>query len=892
MIRILLTLVILSGCTELNAIEPDYCGNGVVENGEDCDSNLAHCSGCSLVCETTEDCGEFGGPSFVCGADHLCHAPAGSFIHTAQVALEVDSYRIADASGDGIGDVIAQSGTSVSVLYGAAAGPLSTISTVQSPIAQGPVTFAKLDGDNVPDLLVPTIDGIAAFTFKYGVPAPYTFPKRMSGISIGEPLMTFDIGGNYLGGVIVEGTRLKLVVIEVGFGGEKVVSDVTLCDGVAGEFSQPRSDVSVLPVSGVPVPGSKPPLHVVFTTILSSNGVGRVCAIALDEITTAVPPSPFTLSEIPTTAPRLAADPRGVLVVLGGSSCPTLIVQDLDGALLELPAKPNAFTPEIPCGFGETMTLQRRDVAGIPKQGGAPVGSLELDGPDVGIVLTDGIYVYQPAGVNGPRLRQFYISARPLAAVAVVDLDGDPEFDLVAMGDESEDLDLLYQIRFPVPNTYGFLRVRLDTDAVVTRVLPGDYDGNLRSDIAYAERVDGVDRLMIAYGTSDRPLPGQAVGSFDRLSSLNRIDLGDATDPFGVVDDLAVLYGTGADKRIALLHGSPQRTMQAFFDPREALADGPSRGLGGDLGGVIPGHFGGGGGHDILGLATTNNNLASTLYVTPAAPGGELSGTASCGDVATLQRCAVVSSNQGTAAGLDLCTNLASYISWAVSATHDVVIGIDGYGNAATFDPVQTGDCMTIPDMTANNWSTKLALARRDEARKVRSVEPVGPDSSELAISFAPGHAGLPTDAAIRVCTIENGAAASCEDPASMISGQLGVPVVCSDLASGRATEVSRFGGAPSPLRDLIAACQTPGGRFVYRLSRFDGLTQITELFALGAGDEIEVGDVNGDAIDDIVVLERGATESTLHVYTQCTSRNASDCEQAEIQLPPPGLPQ
>ena len=125
-----------------------------------------------------------------------------------------------------------------------------------------------------------------------------------------------------------------------------------------------------------------------------------------------------------------------------------------------------------------------------------------------------------------------------------------------------------------------------------------------------------------------------------------------------------------------------------------------------------------------------------------------------------------------------------------------------------------------------------------------------------------------------------------------MISGQLGVPVVCSDLTSGRATEVSRFGGAPSPLRDLIAAGQTPGGRFVYRLSRFDGLTQITELFALGAGDEIEVGDVNGDAIDDIVVLERGATESTLHVYTQCTSRNASDCEQAEIQLPPPGLPQ
>ena len=46
------------------------------------------------------------------------------------------------------------------------------------------------------------------------------------------------------------------------------------------------------------------------------------------------------------------------------------------------------------------------------------------------------------------------------------------------------------------------------------------------------------------------------------------------------------------------------------------------------------------------------------------------------------------------------------------------------------------------------------------------------------------------------------------------------------------------------------------------------------------------VTDVNGDAIDDIVVLERGATESTVHVYTQCTSRNAFAC------APVPGLGQ
>ena len=108
--------------------------------------------------------------------------------------------------------------------------------------------------------------------------------------------------------------------------------------------------------------------------------------------------------------------------------------------------------------------------------------------------------------------------------------------------------------------------------------------------------------------------------------------------------------------------------------------------------------------------------------------------------------------------------------------------------------------------------------------------------------------------------------------------------VLCTDLASGRATQVSRFGAPPPPVPDLFAVCGPPGLRFVYRVSRFADRTQVDELFAIGQGDEIEVGDVNGDAVDDIVVLERGATESTLHVYTQCTSRNAFDCEPAPVQ--------
>ncbi len=889
---ILVALLVLTACSELASIEPGICGNGVIEATEDCDSLLPHCSSCSLVCTSDADCMTLGGPGYVCGPDRLCHAPAGTFIHAAQVSVAVDAYRIANVNTteDFFGDVIAQSGSSVTVLYGDFAGSLSTFATVQSPIAQGPVTFAKLDADSVPDVLIPTADGLAAFTFGLGVPAPYTFPKLLSEIPGGEPLMTFNIGREYLGGIIDVGGQLKLIVLLVGLGTEKVVASEFLCGAQVAEFSERRTAVHVLPTLQL-AGGAPPPIHVVFSTILSSGGGDRVCAIALDEIGSLGPPiSPFTLTRMPSPTPPLAAGERGVLVDVSGTGCPSLFVETAGGALLELPAQPTGAAVR-PCQFAAATQIQRLDLGGGPKNGGAPLGFLALDAPDVGLVLTDGIYLYKPTALGGPSVSQFYASDRPLDRAEMLDLDDDGALDLVAMGKSSNDLDLLYQIPFPVPRMYGVLRVRFDTDETVKRVLPGDFDGNRKTDIAYVERVGEADRLMIAYGTSDRPLPGQAVGTFEDLFSLIQIDIPDSTDPFGVVSDLVVLYGRGAAKRLALLHGSPQRTMQAFFDPREELVNRPTASddselFAADLAGVIPGHFGGGGGHDILGLATKRHDATSSLYLTPTAPGGEISGAASCGYTMRLRRCEGVSDDQGSNSSTDLCTNLASYLAWPMSATRDVVIGIDGFGNAATFDPEHAGTCAlgAIPDLTSANWSVKLGLTRRNVARRVRSIEVVASEPPELAVSFAPGKTGDPGDAAIRVCTIENGMAVSCEDPAVLVAQYVGAPAICSDLATGRATAVSRFGIPPPTVKDLFAVCQLPTGRFVYRLSRFERQTEVTELFPIGTADEIEVGDVNGDAIDDIVVLER--EEGLLHVYTQCSSRNPADCEQVQIPVP------
>src|SRR5690606_28443149 len=139
-----------------------------------------------------------------------------------------------------------------------------------------------------------------------------------------------------------------------------------------------------------------------------------------------------------------------------------------------------------------------------------------------------------------------------------------------------------------------------DTASRVTSITAGDFDGNAIPDLAYTERAIGHQRMMIAYGTRDRPLPPVQVPTLSDVASVTTLALADSVDRLGITDDLVVIQpGAGGGlATLSILHGSPQRTMLSFFDPR------PDGGGGGAvLRAAIVGNFAGDGHPDVLALA-------------------------------------------------------------------------------------------------------------------------------------------------------------------------------------------------------------------------------------------------------------------------------------------------
>ena len=91
---------------------------------------------------------------------------------------------------------------------------------------------------------------------------------------------------------------------------------------------------------------------------------------------------------------------------------------------------------------------------------------------------------------------------------------------------------------------------------------------NGKIDVAYTEPVAGHQRLMILYSTGgDLADSAVEVGAFPAVSSIARIAFGDSSDALSIAKDLLVLL-PGTPAKATLLHGSPQRTMLAYFDPR------------------------------------------------------------------------------------------------------------------------------------------------------------------------------------------------------------------------------------------------------------------------------------------------------------------------------------
>lgn len=815
---IVLSFTLLAGaCTDFDAVTRNVCGNGLLEQGEDCDSSDPNCVRCAVACSAQADC-----PSadYTCGVDGFCHAPGGELAPpSAPVVFPGEELRVTDIDRDGTGDVVGVSTTSLVVRYGDAAGALSASDSFVTPAQSGPPAFGDLDGDGAIDVTLTTPAGLVTYASRFGTLSPVNIESPISNEMTGRPLDMMHIQGmgpTRFGAFFVESDALVFVLYDLA---NPNASGFTVpCFGRLGTISATQFDPSSVDIYRASADGAAIEQFVVAFSTTS----GVACATAINTAT-----SGYDFTDItPTGMTPFATPPILADVDHDADRCPSLVSSDqgpaqirfwkgeLSGGHCTLRVAPSALPP-LEAAPSNSVVVGR-----IPIEPAIPFVA-----PDA-LVMSTGLYAPVIAAQQTPLL---YDSPRAIADVAWGDLDRDGDVDGVLVPRAQDDLDVLYRF------AEGLALVRFDTAGVATAVTLGDFDGNSWADIAYVESTPAHQELKVAYGTSDRPLPPVHVATFSTVASVAPMGLPGPQDPLSVADDLFVLQPPvgGAQARMSILFGSPQRTLLAFFDPR-------------------------------------TDPMRETTLLRAAVVGDFVAGDTPHTDVLVFAEPSRAWRVAGTDNHLDgtLSDGLAVsglpdadavFLTWPLGAGRDAVIALDRDApRAAWIDPWAGASSLTALALDVVGVGLPADLG----ARSAHAADLDGDGAFELVASFA-----SPTAGAVRVCWTRDGKPERCES--------LAIPdTTCIDAAPARLGP--RTGGD-----ELVVLCRQAGTASALYRVRHDGIAFIATPLVQGVDlRAVRAADVTGDGVDDVIAVQgdRGAT--SLVVFAQCSSRDMTRCRK------------
>jgi len=827
-------LAALCACSDLPPYEPS-CGNGVVEPHEDCDTGSGGCFACSLACSASGTCPD----GLACGGDSLCHAPGGQFRPQGQVLpFDGQDLFVADVDHDRVGDLVEVSATALVTLHGQLGFGPSTETVLQTPFVTGRPAIGAFDAtDGTNDVVLPTVRGLVAYTSALDVLSPYpfaldvslpdptkrarpwlVFPLDTTHVGLVTKIEDVDGGGNPIAGT----ARLAYASIDIGMGRPMFTTPVPICgsldpDGIVD------STVRALDATH----------HMVALT-----GTNEGCVLRVDTYALAL-------------QTELATTDRLVLASIQNNPCPSVLAGTSE-------YKPGGSFPG--CTVATTATAFA-PLDGILASGDAIIAAVPLS-PAISGYSNDAIATTHAIYAVSTTALPIYHSDRALDHITSLDIDGDGDLDAVATADGQTDLDVL--IRFaPSAGMAAFQLVRYDTLAHPRLALAGDFDGNQIDDLAYSEVTTYGERLLVMYGTHDRPLPPVEMATFRSLISLLPGNT-DPADPSGTLQDLSVLDFDAATSRplLTLMHGSPQRVLFPAFIPN----------LGSVQNGQPPppatsvalGHFGGTGTVSDLfstSQAGTQVDAWASLATSGAFPiaGGQPVATTDC------------SANPDSM----LCSPSLHYLAWPVDATHDKLIAVDDRHHAYTFSPA--APAQGVSDDTIFSQVTDASLV----VHSLQRLDLDGDGAPELIAAFGadPSLRRQSAKGAVVACQVDASGGVvvgSCQDLGAAVTDTEG-PAECVDAA------VARLSAQPS----LVMLCHRllVGQTDVFRVSHdTDGYhAQRVLRIASPSVERIFTGDLDGDAVDDLIALDvaPGALVPQLMIFPQCTSR-ATDAQCVE----------
>ncbi len=164
-----------AGCTDFATVTPNVCGNGVVEEHEDCDQTDSKTSGnaCGQPGKTGEcqfSC-TYGGskkcPSgFACGEDDICRKPIAQKWTAALpvTASPANDILVADFDGDGLDDVAAVTSSSIDVHYFETSRTSTATAQILADSSHPAAGVLMETASSFPSLTLALSDGITVFT--------------------------------------------------------------------------------------------------------------------------------------------------------------------------------------------------------------------------------------------------------------------------------------------------------------------------------------------------------------------------------------------------------------------------------------------------------------------------------------------------------------------------------------------------------------------------------------------------------------------------------------------------------------------------------------------------------------------------------------------------------
>ena len=612
----LAVVVAALACSDLSPIEPDVCGNGALDPGEDCDGSAGSgeaCgapgepNGCYFTCGSGIACPT----GYACGLDSRCRAPSNTFaLAPGPVKFLASTFHGGDVDGDGYADLSGMEGDTLQVYFSNAQANLQDSTTQVVPTSGLSPGFGDLDGDGLTDVVVPT--AIGAVTLLGGPggydPHPYSSialddstggirieQARASAVVASDLFLIYDArAGSGVGQAKHSQLAFADSLFETCFDGTVVIdSDCAIGSGsgsgsITGSAtieSLQSNDVAIGQTGFVwncPSPlgscagsdvafGAVDPTDEIAIPVVGANHVPLLTATQ----GSANDPTTLALAHVQDVALAantfVAANGRTMFVDVDGDGCTDLVIpvngvgtafdiafNTCSGMLSPAVAVPNAALVHPTTGEGTSRLF------------------VDLNGDGVADVVTsDAIYLAQceGGGFTGSGSCRTSYTAHAVAAVPrawttalAIDINHDGIPDIAGFEKGDMNVDVLLNT-----DAGTFSRYTLFTDDPVIAIVAGDFDGDLISDLAIVTGQVGTpdeeDALLISYGTPDGgpgdPVPMGTFGAVDSLAPATiRVT---ANDP-EVISDLVVVDDRSGQRTGSVLLGSSTRQVTAPFE--------------------------------------------------------------------------------------------------------------------------------------------------------------------------------------------------------------------------------------------------------------------------------------------------------------------------------------